>query len=311
MTTAFVFPGQGSQSVGMQADLPASFPVVAETYAEASDVLGLDLWNLVQNGPKEQLDETTNTQPAMLTAGIATWRAWKDAGGPDPAMVAGHSLGEYSALVASGALSFADAVRLVRQRAELMQGAVPAGEGAMAAVLGLDDDVVLRVCEEASVDGVAEAVNFNSPGQVVVAGHRAVIETLIALAKEAGARRALILPVSVPAHSSLMRPAGETLAASLDSTTFNAPRFPVICAVDGTPYGDAEDIRERMKRQVFSPVRWVDTINHMVASGVTSIIEFGPGKVLAGLVKRIDRNIDGSCIDSSESLKNSLNGASK
>jgi [acyl-carrier-protein] S-malonyltransferase len=295
----------------MQADLPASFPLVAETYAEASDVLGFDLWNLVQNGPKEQLDETTNTQPAMLTAGIATWRAWKNAGGPDPAMVAGHSLGEYSALVASGALSFADAVRLVRQRAELMQSAVPAGEGAMAAVLGLDDDVVLRVCEEASVDGVAEAVNFNSPGQVVVAGHRAVIETLTALAKEAGARRALILPVSVPAHSSLMRPAGETLAASLDITTFSAPRFPVICAVDGTPYVDVEDIRERMKRQVFSPVRWVDTINHMVASGVTSIIEFGPGKVLAGLVKRIDRNIDGSCIDSSESLKNSLNGASK
>jgi [acyl-carrier-protein] S-malonyltransferase len=295
----------------MQADLPASFPLVAETYAEASDVLGFDLWNLVQNGPKEQLDETTNTQPAMLTAGIATWRAWKNAGGPDPAMVAGHSLGEYSALVASGALSFADAVRLVRQRAELMQSAVPAGEGAMAAVLGLDDDVVLRVCEEASVDGLAEAVNFNSPGQVVVAGHRAAIEALTALAKEAGARRALILPVSVPAHSSLMRPAGETLAASLDITTFSAPRFPVICAVDGTPYVDVEDIRERMKRQVFSPVRWVDTINHMVASGVTSIIEFGPGKVLAGLIKRIDRNIDGSCIDSSESLKNSLNGASK
>jgi len=309
LTTAFVFPGQGSQSLGMQADLAAQHSVIAETYSEASDVLGFDLWDLTQNGPKEQLDETTNTQPAMLTAGVAAWRAWQNAGGGKPAMMAGHSLGEYSALVASGAIAFPDAVALVRRRAELMQNAVPAGEGAMAAILGLDDDVILKVCEEASADGVAEAVNFNSPRQVVVAGDRAAIEKLIDLAKAAGARRALMLAVSVPAHSSLMRPAGEELAASIDNAGFETPEIPVICAVDGTPYGDAADIQERMKRQVFSPVRWVDTINHMKTEGVSVIVECGPGKVLAGLIKRIDRALSASCIDTSDALQKSLDGA--
>jgi len=209
LTLAFVFPGQGSQSVDMQAELAAAYPEVAETYAEAGEILGFDLQELVRNGPAEQLNETVNTQPAMLTAGVAAWRSWKSAGGAMPEMMAGHSLGEYSALVAAGSLAFADALKVVRRRAEMMQEAVPAGEGAMAAVLGLDDQAMVDVCASASSIGVAEAVNFNSPGQVVVAGHKAAVERLIELAKEAGARRAISLPVTVPSHSSLMRPAGE------------------------------------------------------------------------------------------------------
>ena len=230
MNLAFVFPGQGSQSVGMQADLPDTYEVARETYDEASNVLGFDLLDLVANGPAPKLDDTVNTQPAMLAAGVATWRAWLASGGPQPAMMAGHSLGEYTALVCAGVLEFADAVRLVRRRAELMQGAVPAGEGAMAAILGLDDDVVAAVCESASESGVAEPVNFNSPGQVVVAGASVAIDRVLELAKEAGARRALKLAVSVPAHSSLMRPAGEKLAESLAATRFAAPASVVAMA---------------------------------------------------------------------------------
>jgi [acyl-carrier-protein] S-malonyltransferase len=293
----------------MQADLASRHSVVTETFAEASDILGFDLWSLAQEGPAEHLDETVNTQPAMLTAGVATWRAWQSMNGESPAMMAGHSLGEYSALVASGALEFADAVVLVRRRAELMQGAVPAGDGAMAALLGLDDDAVLKVCEDAAAFGVADAVNFNSPGQVVVAGDRKAIEKLIELAKEAGARRALMLAVSVPAHSSLMRPAGEALAESIDATAFSDPAMTVVCAVDGTPYADAEDIRSRMKQQVYSPVRWVDTIAYMTANGVTTVIECGPGKVLAGLNKRIDRGLSSACIDTADALQTIIDGA--
>jgi len=309
LTTAFVFPGQGSQSVGMQSDLGEVYAVVRETYREAGEVLGFDLWQLVQAGPKETLDETINTQPAMLTAGVATWRAWRQAGGAAPALMAGHSLGEYAALVAAGVLEFRDAVGLVRRRAELMQGAVPAGEGAMAAILGLDDAAILQACAEASAAGVAEAVNFNSPGQVVVAGNHAAIARVLDLAKTAGAKRALMLAVSVPAHSSLMRPAGERLAGSIDSTPFREPEIPVVCAVDGTLYGGADDIRERMKMQVFSPVRWVDTIRCMASRGVATIVECGPGKVLAGLVRRIDRNIAASCIDSAATLQSTLEEA--
>jgi len=293
----------------MQADLASAFPQIAETYAEASEVMSFDLWDLVQNGPAESLNETVNTQPAMLAAGVATWRACNSAGGPPPVMMSGHSLGEYSALVCAGALSFGDALHVVRRRAELMQNAVPAGEGAMAAVLGLDDQAITDVCRHAAGTGVVEPVNFNSPGQVVVAGHRSSIERLIDLAKEAGARRAIMLQVSVPSHSSLMRPAGEALAESLDSTDFNSPEIPVICAVDATPYGDAADIRQRLTEQVFSPVRWVDVINNFTGQGVTTIVECGPGKVLTGLNRRIDRNIAGTCIDSPEALDNSLNGA--
>lgn len=311
MTTAFVFPGQGSQSVGMQAGLAADHAVVRETYEEASDLLGFVMFALVQDGPKETLDETANTQPAMLTAGVATWRAWQQAGGAAPAMLAGHSLGEYSALVAASAIDFAAAIVLVKQRAELMQNAVPAGEGAMAAILGLKDEEILDICADASGVGVAEAVNFNSPGQVVVAGHRDAIARLIELAKSAGARRAIMLAVSVPSHSSLMHAAGTALGDIIDEVAFSAPELPVICAVDGLPYGDAGDTRQRIKRQVYSPVQWVRTISHMTDAGVSSVIECGPGKVLAGLVRRIDRNIHTLCIDSTETLETALHGASE
>lgn len=311
MTVAFVFPGQGSQSVGMQESLAADHPVVRETYEEASEVLGFDLYALVKDGPGESLDETINTQPAMLTAGVATWRAWQQAGGDAPAMMAGHSLGEYSALVASGTLPFAEAVSLVRRRAELMQDAVPAGEGAMAAIIGLDDDVVTAACLEASRVGVAEAANFNSPGQVVVAGDQAGIEKLIELAKAAGARRAMMLAVSVPAHSSLMRPAGEKLAGLIAAADISDPEVTVVSAVDGTAYADGEDVRSRMQSQVYSPVRWVNVVRHMTTQGVDSIIECGPGKVLAGLVRRIDRSISAVCIDSADALETAIKGASE
>jgi len=302
LTTAFVFPGQGSQSVGMQADLAAAYPQIQETYAEASAILGFDLWALVEKGPKESLDETINTQPVMLTAAVATWRAYIDAGGAAPAMMAGHSLGEYSALVCAGSLEFASALALVRRRAELMQSAVPANEGAVAAILGLDVQAVIDVCDAAAGNGVAEPVNFNSPGQVVVAGHRPAIERLLVLAKEAGARRAILLPVSVPVHSSLMRPAGEALMASLQEVEFRLPSVPVISAVDVMPYGDATGQRQRLMEQVFSPVRWVDVVNDMIDQGVTALVECGPGKVLTGLNKRINRDVAGSCIDSADTL---------
>ncbi len=310
MTVAFVFPGQGSQSVGMQEALAGEFAAVGETYSEASEALGFDLWDLVRNGPAESLNETVNTQPAMLTAGVATWRAWQAAGGPVPAMMAGHSLGEYAALVSAGALAFPDTVALVRRRAELMQGAVPSGDGAMAAILGLDDDVIIEVCAAASAAGIAEAANFNSPGQVVVAGDSAGIARVIELAKEAGARRAMPLAVSVPAHSSLMRPAGEALAALIDAAEFSEPEVTVVSAVDGTPYANAADMKERMKTQVYSPVRWVNVIGCMTNNGVDRIYECGPGKVLAGLMRRIDRNVDAACIDGPDSLQTAIDGAS-
>lgn len=309
MSLAFVFPGQGSQSLGMQADLAAAYPAVAETYAEANETLGFDLFGLVQNGPAERLNETVNTQPAMLTAGVAAWRAWLSAGGPRPAMMAGHSLGEYSALVCAGALEFSDALTLVRKRAELMQNAVPVGEGAMAAVLGLDDQSIIDVCNSASGIGVAEAVNFNSPGQVVVAGHRSAIERLLELAKEAGARRAIMLPVSVPSHSTLMRPAGDALAKELAGVDISVAAIPVINACSAAPYGDAENIRTHLAEQVYSAVRWVDVINYCTAHGVTTIAECGPGKVLTGLIRRIDRNIAASCLESPDAISELLTGA--
>ncbi len=306
MTLAMVFPGQGSQSQGMLADLAAQHQEVSDTFAEASDSLGYDLWDLVQNGPVEKLNETIVTQPAMLAAGVSTWRLWQKLGGAMPAGVAGHSLGEYTALVCAGAIEFRDAVALVQRRAELMQNAVPAGEGAMAAILGLDDQAVRDVCKSAADIGVAEAVNFNSPGQVVVAGHRGAIERVTELAKEAGARRAIMLAVSVPSHSTLMRPAGAALAESLQAAAFKSPSIPVINAVDAVPYTDADDIRARLTRQVSSPVHWVDTVQRLIADGATSIIECGPGKVLTGLVKRIDRSVQSRCIDSPDALDSEL-----
>jgi len=306
MSIAMVFPGQGSQSQGMQADLAGNFPVVGETYSEASDILGYDLWALVQDGPAEKLGETTITQPAMLAAGVAAWRCWQAAGGAAAEQMAGHSLGEYSALVAAGAMSFPDAVKVVKRRSELMQQAVPVGVGAMAALLGLADDVVGDVCTQAAQGQVAEAVNFNSPGQVVIAGHKEAIERAIELAKAAGARRALPLPVSVPAHSALMEEAGISLLEALNEAAINAPTVPVISASDATPYGDGDDIRRRLSLQVYSPVQWVKTMQAMIAGGAGRVIESGPGKVLAGLARRIDKGTPTGFIDNFDSLQKAL-----
>lgn len=303
-----VFPGQGSQSLGMQAELADAHAVVTETYAEASEVLGYDLWQLVQGGPVERLNETTVTQPAMLTAGYAAWRVWLAAGGMQPHSMAGHSLGEYTALVCAGSVSFADALGVVRRRSELMQAAVPSGHGAMAAILGLDDDTVIDVCAAAAGDGVADAVNFNAPGQVVIAGDVAAINRAIELAKERGAKRALPLPVSVPAHSGLMRPAGEALLDALQAATFTTAKISVIAASNAISYGDGDDIRTRLSAQVYAPVRWVETVNALVGTGANRFIECGPGKVLAGLIRRIDKTLSVDVIDSVDNLQKALRG---
>ncbi len=287
MKTAFLFPGQGSQSVGMMAGL-AHFPEVKQTFDEASAALGEDLWKLVTEGPAETLNQTTYTQPAMLTADIATWRVYLAQGGEKPAAMAGHSLGEIAALTAAGALDFADAVKLTRFRAEAMQNAVPEGIGAMAAVLGLDDDVVRAVCAEAAQGEVLEAVNLNSPGQVVIAGNKAAVERGMALAKEKGAKRALPLPVSVPSHSALMKPAADRFRAYLESVSLRAPEIPVLQNADVLAYGDAAQIKDALARQLHSPVRWVETVQALAAQGVERCVECGPGKVLAGLSKRIN-----------------------
>lgn len=292
MSTAFVFPGQGSQSIGMLADLAAAFPLVTETFAEASAVLGYDLWEVVQTGPESRLNGTDVTQPAMLTAGVATWRVWEARGGASPACMAGHSLGEYSALVCAGALDFADAVGLVAERGRLMQGAVPAGEGAMAAILGLEDEAVRAACAEASQGEVVEAVNYNSPGQVVIAGQHAAVGRAIEQAKAAGAKRAVLLPVSVPSHCSLMRPAAEQLAARLAAVALRAPQIPVINNVDVASPDSPEAIRDALARQLYQPVRWVEIIRYFAEQGVSQLYECGPGKVLVGLNKRIDKTMN-------------------
>src|SRR5690606_18280176 len=291
LTLAIVFPGQGSQAVGMQAALAEAHPEIRATYAEASDELGFDLWELVQHGPAERLNETVVTQPAMLTAGVAAWRAWRGQGGPMPAFMAGHSLGEYTALTCAGALPFADAVRLVARRAELMQAAAPPGTGGMATVLGLDDDAVVAACREAAQGEVVSAVNFNCPGQVVIAGQRAAVERASESARAAGAKRVLWLSVSVPAHCELMRPAADELARALAAAPFRAPEVPVINNVDVEAYRTPEHIREGLRRQLYGPVRWTETVRHLVAQGVTTIVEAGPGKVLTGLVRRIDSSV--------------------
>jgi [acyl-carrier-protein] S-malonyltransferase len=301
-----VFPGQGSQSVGMQADLAANFPVVQETYTEASEILGYDLWALVQEGPADKLAETVVTQPAMLAAGTAAYRVWLAAGGAPPDQIAGHSLGEYSGLVAAEAMSFEDAMNVVIRRSQLMQDAVPSGVGAMAAIIGLDDEAVVAACEKASGAGVAEPANFNSPGQVVIAGHKEAVNNAIANCEEAGARRALLLPVSVPAHSSLMIEAGNALQESLATARISTPAITVIAATDGRAYGDADDIRSRLSSQVYGPVQWVTTINAMIENGASAIIECGPGKILAGLCRRIDKKTSVTFLDSSDSLQKAL-----
>lgn len=295
MTFAFVFPGQGSQSVGML-NAFADHPAVAATLAEASDALGQDIGKLIAEGPAEELNLTTNTQPVMLTAAVAVYRAWQAAGGPVPTVVAGHSLGEYSALVAAGALAFKDAVPLVRFRAKAMQEAVPVGEGGMAAILGLSDDDVRAACAEASAAGVVEAVNFNAPAQVVIAGAKAAVEKACEIAKAKGAKRALPLPVSAPFHSSLLKPASDRLREYLANVAVNAPVIPVINNVDVAVVSDPAAIKDALVRQAASPVRWVETVQKMKADGISRIVECGPGKVLAGLTKRIDGEIIGDAI---------------
>ncbi len=292
MSLAFVFPGQGSQSVGMLAGLAAAEPVVRETFAEASAVLGYDLWRLCQEGPEAELGSTERTQPAMLTAGVATWRAWIDRGGPRPVAMAGHSLGEYTALVCSGALDFAVAVDLVRFRGQVMQEAVPLGQGAMAAILGLEDDEVAAACADAEQGEVAEAVNFNAPGQVVVAGNATAVARAIELARARGAKRAVLLPVSVPSHSRLMLGAAERLAGRLATVDIRMPDVPAVYTVDVRTHASPDSIRQALKEQLYKPVRWADTVRAMLATGVDTIVECGPGKVLTALNRRVERRPD-------------------
>ncbi|MEY4761401.1 MAG: hypothetical protein RLZZ200_1257 [Pseudomonadota bacterium] len=295
MSSAFVFPGQGSQSVGMLSSLSASDPVVAETFAEASTVLGYDLWNLVSQGPVEDLNATERTQPAMLTAGVATWRVWRKRGGAAPDLVCGHSLGEFSALVAAGVIGFADAVSLVRQRGELMQQAVPAGAGGIAAVLGLDDDAIIAACAEAAAGEVVQAVNFNSPGQVVIAGHAGAVARAMETCKARGAKRAVLLPMSVPAHSSLMQPAADRFGERLAAVAFADPSIPFWSPVDCQRHAEGAGIRALMQKQLASPVQWTALVRALIAAGVTRFVECGPGKVLTSLNKRIEKRPDLRC----------------
>ncbi|KAB7693706.1 ACP S-malonyltransferase [Plesiomonas shigelloides] len=307
MTTfAMVFPGQGSQSVGMLADLAQQFPIVEQTFAEASAVLGYDLWALVQQGPAEELNKTWQTQPALLTASVAIWRVWQEKNGAMPVVMAGHSLGEYSALVCAGVMDFKDAVRLVELRGKLMQEAVPEGTGAMAAIIGLDNDSIAKACAESAEGQVVAPVNFNSPGQVVIAGNKEAVERAGAACKAAGAKRALPLPVSVPSHCELMKPAADKLAVALQEITFNAPLIPVINNVDVAAESDADAIRSALVRQLYSPVRWTETVESMSAQGVTHLLEMGPGKVLTGLTKRIVDSMTAAAVNDVASLTAAL-----
>lgn len=299
---AFVFPGQGSQKIGMLADLASEYPVVSQTFAEASKVLGYDLWDLVQNGAQDDINLTERTQPLLLTASVAVWRVWQEKKGAAPALMAGHSLGEWSALVCAGVVAFTDAVRLVQQRGKFMQEAVPAGQGAMAAIIGLDDALILEACKKAEQGEVVAAVNFNSPGQVVIAGTAAAVERAGVLCKEAGAKRALPLPVSAPFHTSLMRPAADRLAEQIAATQFNAPLIPVIHNVTAQAEADPEKIKALMIEQIYSAVRWVECVNSLAQQGVTTTVECGPGKVLSGLNKRINSELATLSIEKSEEV---------
>lgn len=303
---AMVFPGQGSQTVGMLAELAADNPIVEATFKEASDALGYDLWQLTQQGPAEELNKTWQTQPALLAASVALFRLWQQKGGQAPTMMAGHSLGEYSALVCAGVLDFAEAIKLVELRGKLMQEAVPAGTGAMQAIIGLDDAAIQQACEEAAQGQVVSPVNFNSPGQVVIAGHKEAVERAGAACKAAGAKRALPLPVSVPSHCALMKPAAEKLAIALENITFNAPAFPVVNNVDVKCETSPDAIRSALVRQLYSPVRWTECVEFMAAQGVTSLLEVGPGKVLTGLTKRIVDTLTASAVNDAASLAAAL-----
>jgi len=307
---AFVFPGQGSQKVGMLAELAAAHPVIEHTYAEASDALGYDLWQLTQQGPETQLNQTEMTQPALLAGGVAVWRLWQRLQGPTPALLAGHSLGEYTALVAAGALQYADAVTLVADRGRFMQQAVPAGIGAMAAVIGLSDAEVATLCTEQAQGEVLSPANFNSIGQVVVAGHCAAVERLVAVAKQHGARKAQLLPVSVPSHCALMVEAAKLLAERLTDVAIATPQIPVIHNVDVARHDHPDDIRAALVQQLSKPVRWVETIQRFASESVHIVIESGPGKVLAGINKRIIRELPTISLNNDESLQSALTAES-
>lgn len=307
MKFACVFPGQGSQSIGMMAELAEQHSEVKELFDRASEALGYDLWKIVSEGPAEELNKTEITQPAMLTAGVAAWKILRKSTEEQPAMVAGHSLGEYTALVCAGAMKFEDAVKLVAERGRLMQAAVPEGVGAMAAILGLEDDAIRAICEQASGDEfVAEAVNFNSPGQVVIAGNTEAVEKAMELAKEAKAKRALKLPVSVPSHSSLMTGAAAQLGEKLAAVEINSPRIPVYQNVDAAVHADPAEIADGLQKQLHNPVLWVDTVNNMIGEGIEAIVECGPGKVLAGLNRRIDKSATNYTVDSADNLQKFL-----
>ena len=305
-TLAIVFPGQGSQAVGMLSELYQQHDVVKHTFAEASAALGYDLWALVANGPEADLNETQRTQPALLTASVAVWRLWQQQGGATPAYFAGHSLGEYSALVCAGVLTLADAVKLVEKRGNYMQQAVPAGVGAMFAIIGLDDAAIVKACADAAQGEVVSPVNYNSPGQVVIAGHKAAVERAGELCKAAGAKRALPLPVSVPSHCALMRPAAEQLVTDLAALHFNNAVIPVVNNVDVAIAPDAAAIKDALVRQLYSPVQWTQTIEWLAAQGVTQVLELGAGKVLSGLIKRIDKNLSCASVGDIASLQAAL-----
>lgn len=303
---AFVFPGQGSQKIGMLAELAAEFSIVEKTFSEASSVLGYDLWALVQTGTQDEINLTERTQPLLLTASVAVWRAWKEKNGAQPALMAGHSLGEWSALVCAGVVAFQDAVKLVQQRGKYMQEAVPAGQGGMAAIIGLDDALILEACKKAEQGEVVAAVNFNSPGQVVIAGAAAAVERASALCKEAGAKRALPLPVSAPFHTELMRPAAERLAEQITSTVFSVPKIPVVHNVTAEIEVNPEKIKALMIEQIYSPVRWVECVNTMSEKGIAATLECGPGKVLSGLNKRINAELITTSVEKPEELQAAL-----
>ena len=299
---AMVFPGQGSQAVGMLKDLAENYPVVKSTFDEASQVLGYDLWTLVQDGPADELNKTWQTQPALLAASVAIYRVWQSINGPQPEFMAGHSLGEYSALVCAGVIDFKDAIKLVELRGKLMQEAVPSGTGAMFAIIGLDNDSIQKACEQAAQGQVVAPVNFNSPGQVVIAGNKEAVERAGALCKEAGAKRALPLAVSVPSHCALMKPAADKLATTLNNMTFNAPQFAVINNVNVKVESSADNIKAALIAQLYSPVRWTETVEEMAKQGVTLLVEMGPGKVLTGLTKRIVDSLSACAVNDKASL---------
>ncbi|MDT8428826.1 MAG: ACP S-malonyltransferase [Pseudomonadales bacterium] len=302
----FVFPGQGSQKQGMLAEMATEYPLIKTTFAEASEVLGCDLWKITQDNPEGQLDQTAITQPALLAASIALWRLWRDQDNPLPALLAGHSLGEYSALVAAGVLDFTAAIALVNKRGIYMQEAVPEGTGAMAAILGLDNDLLAKVCQEAAADGVVAAANFNAPGQTVIAGSSAAVAKAIIACKEAGAKRALPLNVSVPSHCALMRPAAERLAEDMNDITFRSPDIPVIQNINGQASQIPDEIKANLLKQLYQPVQWVDSMLHMRDKGILQIIECGPGRVLCGLIKRIDPGFESLGIDDSQALQQAV-----